>query len=618
MTRKNPSFRSSLLATAVAMTLAAPAAMAASPTQLEAREAPVATTTSASSARLIVTYRDSAAPNALKLRTVNNAAARSRAMTTRSARTGARAPSATLMRKLAIGADLVRLDRKLGAVEMNTLVRELKADPAVASVEIDEMVQHTGVARIVTDMQPQLTPDDEHYAQYNWHFQDNAGGIRAPEAWDVSTGEGVIVAVLDTGIVEHPDMDANMLPGYDFITDSFVSRRPTDDRVPGAHDYGDWNDDASECRVDSSSFHGTHVAGTVAEMTDNGIGMAGIAHDAKVLPVRVLGRCGGYTSDIADAIVWAAGGEVPGVPTNTTPAEIINMSLGGAGSCKQVTQTAINEAVALGTTVVVAAGNSNADAADFSPASCNDVISVGAGRITGGRASYSNYGSNIDLTGPGGGGGEDGNPEGYIWQAGNDSDTAPEEGEPTYMGMAGTSMAAPHVAGVAALVQSAVVAAGDAPKTPSELEAILVDSARAFPATPDKPIGSGLLDAPAALAKAFEVPCDPEIEDCGPDAIELTDKVPMSGLSGTSGNETLYSFEVPEGTRLFNLMTYGGTGNASVYVSADEAPTAEAYDYKSTRPGNNETVRASNPQATTYFILVVGTYNGMTIQARAN
>ncbi|MEO7930338.1 MAG: S8 family peptidase [Lysobacter sp.] len=428
----------------------------------------------------------------------------------------------------------------------------------------------------------------------------------------------MVVAVLDTGIVVHPDMDANMLAGYDFISDSEVSRRPTNARVPGAHDYGDWNDDASKCDVSNSSFHGTHVSGTVAELTNNGIGMAGIAHNAKVLPVRVLGRCGGYTSDIADAIVWAAGGTVAGVPANANPAEIINMSLGGGAACRAVTQTAINQAVALGTTVVVAAGNSNADAANFTPASCDNVISVGAGRITGGRAGYSNYGPKVDLTAPGGGGSIDGNPNGYVWQAGNNSKTAPEAGAPSYMGMAGTSMAAPHVAGVAALVQSAVVAAGGTVKTPAEMEAILVKSARAFPATPDKPIGSGLLDAPAALAKALEVPCNPAVEECAPDSIELTSKVPMGNQSGTSSSETLYSFEVPAGTSLLNLMTYGGTGNASVYVSAGVAPTATAFDHKSTRPGNNETVRVSNPQAAIYYILVTGSYTGMTIQARAD
>lgn len=616
MTGNNKTLRMSLLATVIASAIAAPAVMA-GPAQLQARPMETAAPAAQAGARLIVQYRDGQAAPATKLKAVNAAAGRAHAL--RTVRTAAEArqaaPSATYMRKLAVGSDLIRLSRKVSDAELNAVVRELAADPAVASVEVDLMLQHTGSARVMVDVQPQLTPNDQHYAQYQWHLQATAGGIRAPAAWDVNTGEGVVVAVLDTGIVDHPDMDANMLPGYDFITDSFVSRRPTNDRVPGAHDYGDWNDDAAECDVSGSSFHGTHVAGTVAELTNNGIGMAGVAHNAKVLPVRVLGRCGGYTSDIADAIVWAAGGNVAGVPANTNPAEIINMSLGGGAACRDVTQTAINQAVALGTTVVVAAGNSNADAANFTPASCDNVISVAAGRITGGRASYSNYGPKIDLTAPGGGGGADGNPGGYVWQASNSSDTAPEEGTPTYVGMGGTSMAAPHVAGVAALVQSTVVAAGGDPKTPAELEAILVQSARAFPATPDRVIGSGLLDAPAALAKALEVPCDPAVEECGPTAIELTNKVVVGGISGGTA---LYSIEVPAGAGVLSVMTYGGTGNVSVYVSNGSEPTPADHDAKSARPGNTETVRINKPAAGTYYISLVGdpSFSGVSLQAR--
>ncbi|MEO6170938.1 MAG: hypothetical protein ABIO84_08390 [Lysobacter sp.] len=161
MTCTKPSFRLSLLATAVAMTLAAPAAMAAGATQLETREAPRAAANAAPGARLIVTYRDATAPNALKVRTVETAAARSRSLTAASARTGSKAPSATLLRRLAVGADLIRMDRKLSVTELNTLVRELKADPAVAAVEIDEMLQHTGGVRITTDVSPQLVPNDQ-------------------------------------------------------------------------------------------------------------------------------------------------------------------------------------------------------------------------------------------------------------------------------------------------------------------------------------------------------------------------------------------------------------------------------------------------------------------------
>ena len=170
-----------------------------------------------------------------------------------------------------------------------------------------------------------------------WHYGTGAGGARVTTAWDSgATGAGVVVAVLDTGATHHADLEANLLPGYDFITDAFMSRRATDERVPGGWDLGDWHR-ADDCGPGSpasdSSWHGTHVSGTIAEVTNNGVGGAGVAYNAKVVPVRVLGRCGGYTSDINDAIVWAAGGTVDGVPANPNPAEVINMSLGGDHAC---------------------------------------------------------------------------------------------------------------------------------------------------------------------------------------------------------------------------------------------------------------------------------------------
>lgn len=502
-------------------------------------------------------------------------------------------------RQLAGGAWLVRASAPLRGGDAAMLLRALAADPAVAHVEPDRLLRHSGIVGPRATL-PAGVPDDEFYAENQWHLFDPVGGIRAPEAWDTASGDGVVVAVLDTGITAHPDLDGNMLPGYDFITDHRVSRRDSDARVPGAQDRGDWNDDPAACAVRPSSWHGTHVAGTVAELTDNGIGMAGVAFDAQVLPVRVLGRCGGYTSDIADAIVWAAGGEVPGVPANATPAEVINLSLGGIGACEpgSAMQAAIDQAVALGAVVVAAAGNDAVAVADYSPASCAHVVTVGATRVNAARADYSNYGLRVDLAAPGGGGEIDGS-RGYVFQAWLDmAPTVPEQGSPWYVGMAGTSMAAPHVSGVAALVQGALAQ----PLSPAQMRELLKLTARPFPAPMPEgtPLGAGILDAEAALAAALH-PCT----DCDPPAQALANNVPVRNLGGAAGSTRLFAIEVPAGVTDLRLMSYGGTGDVALWIRHGAEPTATEADRRSDRPGNNEVVTITRPRYGTYYVKLV-------------
>ena len=167
--------------------------------------------------------------------------------------------------------------------------------------------------------------------------------MRIPGAWDVSTGSGSTVAVIDTGITAHLDLDANVLPGYDFVSDA-TAARDGNGRDSNAQDQGDWYA-AGECgqtAAANSSWHGTHVSGTVAAVAGNSTGVAGVAPTAKVVPVRVLAKCGGSLSDIADAIIWAAGGTVSGIPANANPAKVINMSLGGSGACGTTYQAAID------------------------------------------------------------------------------------------------------------------------------------------------------------------------------------------------------------------------------------------------------------------------------------
>jgi len=384
-----------------------------------------------------------------------------------------------LLRQTGVGAHVLRLDRALPLAEVQRLADQIRADDA--AVEYAEPDRR---------MFPLLTPDDSSYTS-QWDLYDATGGIRAPTAWDLATGSGVVVAVIDTGIRPHADLAGQTVAGYDMIVDTAVSNDGSA-RDADPADPGDWVA-AGECGVgdpaSNSSWHGTHVAGTIAAKTNNAAGVAGIAFNAKVQPVRVLGKCGGYTSDIADAIVWASGGSVSGVPANATPARVINMSLGGSGACDTTSQTAITSAIARGTVVVVAAGNSNANAANFSPASCAGVVAVAATTRTGGRAYYSNFGSIVALAAPGGD--MRTNAANGILSTLNAGTTVPAGDTLAYY--QGTSMASPHVAGVAALMISARPSA-----TVAQVVAALKSSARPFPATCSQ-CGAGIVDAEAAV-----------------------------------------------------------------------------------------------------------------------
>ena len=571
---------------------------------------------------VIVRYREGNAATvdpAGKLLVVNSAV--SRAGLAKPATAGARSnamvatPKAQYSRRLAVGSDLIKFSRKLSRTETDNLIRELKADPAVVYAEPDLV------------MRANAAPNDQYYFA-QWSLSNPVGGINFESVWEAHKGEGVVVAVLDTGVTAHSDLVPSLLDGYDFLTDPAYSGRATSGRIAGGWDPGDWvtegqcgtDENGAPSQAQDSSWHGTHVAGIVAAATNNSIFFAGAASQAKILSLRVLGHCGGPTSDIADAIVWAAGGNVPNIPANTNPAEVINMSLGGQGTCGNTFQSAINAATGLGATVVAAAGNSNLNAAGFSPASCNNLISVAATSVTGKKAFYTNFGNTVDLSGPGGGGSQDngGNANhGFVFNLANNGTTVPTtEG---LLGYIGTSQAAPHVAAVAALVQGALIAEGKDPLTPAAMETLLKQTARPFPtAIPiATPIGTGIVDAKAALDKALEEPCNPEVEQCGPVAIPLVNKVNVTGLSGAAGSEQLYSFQAEAG-KVLSFITLGGTGNVSMYVSFEAEPTVASSHFRSMRPGNSETVRITTPQAGTYYVKLVatGAYNGVTLVAR--
>ncbi len=377
-------------------------------------------------------------------------------------------------RTLGIGSELVTTDRPLDRLEAETLMRQIAADPDVTYIEPN--------ARFY----PSLTPNDAYFgSQYN--LQNGIGGSNANLAWDTGfRGAGKIVAVIDTGYRPHVDLNANIINGYDFVSNATFAN-DGNGRDASALDPGDWAP-AGQCYAGSpatfSTWHGTHVSGTVAAVTNNAIGVAGMAFNAKVLAVRALGRCGGTLADIVDAITWSSGGMVAGVPAvGANRASVINMSLGGSGVCASgsAMQMAISAALNRGTTVVVAAGNSNANTSGFTPAGCQGggLIVVGASDSAAKRAAFSNYGTNVDVSAPGVG----------IASTLNTGTTVP--GADNYMFYNGTSMAAPHVAGLVAMMHSK-----PSPDcTPGVCEAIIKANTKPFAPPPPTMSGTGIINA---------------------------------------------------------------------------------------------------------------------------
>ncbi len=498
---------------------------------------------------------------------------------------------AKYVRKMAMANHhVVRFDKKLSAYEAQEVMADLAASNNVEYVEVDQMLK------------PFATPNDPRYSD-QWHYFEQAGGLNLPTAWDTATGAGVTVAVLDTGYRPHVDLNANLLPGYDMISNLLVAN-DGNGRDSDASDPGDAIS-ANECgythSAQGSSWHGTHVAGTVAAVTNNGEGVAGVAYGAKVVPVRVLGKCGGLTSDIADGIIWAAGGNVSGVPTNPNPADVINMSLGGSGACSTTTQNAINTARANGAVVVIAAGNDNDNSANYNPGNCAGVVNVASVGRNGGRAYYSNYGANIDVAAPGGAQSFANDPEGVL-STYNTGSTGPQADSYSYS--QGTSMAAPHVAGVAALIKQVKPSA-----TPDEIEDILKNSTRSFPATCTN-CGTGIVDAAAAVALAGGGSTPPPTG-----GNELQDGVAKTSLAGGAGTETFYTMEVPAGATNVTFTMSGGTGDADLYVRFGSQPTTSTYDCRPYRSGNSETCSIDAPQAGTYHVMVRGysAYSGVSL-----
>ena len=461
------------------------------------------------------------------------------------------------VRSMVNNADVYKLPRRLPLADMQLIAEKLAALSDVAYAEPDQI------------RFPVISPpNDTYYASgTQWDLNDPTGGINIQPAWDITTGSSsIVVAIGDTGLTNHADLAGRMVSGnvmgsgYDFINTLSVANdgnlRDSDPSDPG-----DWiasNECYSGSPAENSSWHGTHVAGTIGAISNNSQGVAGINWNSKLLIVRVLGKCGGYDSDIIDGISWAAGLTVSGIPVNANPAKVINLSLGGSGSCSTAWQTAVNNITAAGAVLVVAAGNSNANVSGFTPASCNGVIAVAATGKTGSRASYSNYGALVKISAPGGSGSYS------VLSTVNSGSTNPvvDPAPGTYAGYQGTSMATPHITGVVSLMFSV-----NPTLTPAQVLSILQGTARAFPSgstCTTSTCGSGIVDAGAAIAAAR--PSD-AFSKTSPANGATGQPTSLSLNWGTSTRATSYSYCIDTTNNSAcdgSWVSVGNTTNASV------------------------------------------------------
>jgi serine protease len=398
-----------------------------------------------------------------------------------------------------LGRDLhvVVVERAAPGDSLRATLERLQADPAVEFAEPD--------AR----MHPHRMPNDPGFPG-QWFLHASGHGIDGPTAsavdavaaWDLTTGApSVVVAVIDTGVrFDHPDLlpvadGGKLLPGHDFVSaESGGTARAANDGDgwdPDPSDPGDWisaqdrtTSQFEDCAVANSSWHGTRVSGMLAGLTDNATGIAGVGWSNRILPVRVLGKCGGLTSDIIAGMRWAAGLTQAGAPDNPTPARVLNLSLGGQGACSRAYQSAIDEITARGVTVVVSAGN-DGSAVD-QPANCRGVVSVTGVRHVGTKVGFANLGLDVTISAPGGNCVNVGIGQPCLYSLDTTTNlgtTTPAENGYTDRVSefnVGTSFAAPIVAGIAALMYST-----NGNLTPAKLTERLSATASAFPIASD-------------------------------------------------------------------------------------------------------------------------------------
>jgi serine protease len=463
------------------------------------------------------------------------------------------------------------------------LAKKLAADPEVELVAVDQRRRHMatlpndplfGGATVnaeTTSGGIQQRVIDQWYLKAPGSITNPAvvSSINAPAAWDLVTGgASVVVAVLDTGVrSDHPDLAGQLLPpalpgqkfaGYDMVgygaagttqqTNSIGIANDGDGADVDASDPGDWitysenNTSGGQfyhCDPDSkggypavnSSWHGTRVSGLIAASSNNNIGISGVGLNVlKILPVRVLGKCGGYDSDIMAAMKWAAGLAVPGIPTNADKAKVLNLSLGGSGSCDTtgtggLYRDTITQVNAAGATIVVAAGNSEGQAVGL-PGNCPGVITVAALRHVGTKVGFSSVGPEVSIAAPGGNCINTLSSQPCLYpmvSTTNRGTTTPVANDESYTGSGasvGTSFSAPIVSGVVGLMASV-----RPDITPAEVLQILQSTARPFPTTGGGSAADGNPPVCKAPSSAVQDECYCTTTTCGAGMVDAFEAV---------------------------------------------------------------------------------------------
>ncbi len=468
-------------------------------------------------------------------------------------------------RQLTPSMHVVYLTKRLYGSDVAAALAALRADPAVKFADIDQR------------RYPHAVPDDPLFmastnASGQWYMMtpdtstatSDAAATDAVSAWALTQGStGTVIADVDTGVrFEHPDLQragfgGRLLPGYDFISEdenpttgaalgTYLIANDGDGWDPDPSDPGDWIDSADQanttlfpaktCPIADSSWHGTRVMGILGALTNNGVGIAGMTWNPYLLPVRALGKCGGYDSDIITGMQWAAGMSVTGVPDNPFPADIINLSLGGSGECPSDYADVVATLSDAGVMLVASAGNQSGPV--DAPANCSGVLAVAGLRNVGTKVGYSSLGSQIGIAAPAGNCVNSSGPcLKSIDTTSNTGTTVPEDS--TYTNQInpnlGTSFSAPIVTGITALMLAV-----NGNLTPAQITARIKSSATAFPQP------AGLPVCPAVAAGSGECACPNDGTQCGAGMVNARNAVasaqrPIAAIAVTpaAGTATL-------------------------------------------------------------------------------